>query len=725
MDSLDVLQNGSPAELEEWFLGALEKEPLPVKDMLAVLEKISSEAGAESACGLAELMLENPEAVGRTAVPDLLQLLCRCNGNKPEFGRDCRKILKPVFSSRVDKAFLKNVGFGELKPSESLRRLAVLAELHDGTLCYEKTWGFGQVKRIDDFYEKVTIDFVKKAGHEMSMAYAAESLRVIDETHLLARLHNDRDGLMALVAETPAEVVRITLRSYGNMPIADLKDYLVDEGVVAESDWKNFWDAARKELKNDALVHIPSKRSEDITLLASADEHLQQQFSELNELRDPESILKKVDAMETEGTLKGVEGDNARILADKLAFAVWGAEGKLPDHVARALLMAERYNLVDENGTLGSRGVAVNDTLLALLESDVLTTALLNLPVRAVNGLLEMCASRFSDLLAERLIESLPQLSASIVMESISVIKQLEQDDALNEFIAELLAQRSASPALIIWILKNIDEVEAKAHSDRFEILRQGVDAIEWPAAGDQLRAQHQIRSIFESGSCFADQMSPLSHEQRIVLLNQVQSSRGWDESDKRAVMAGIMKVFPELHALVASDEPDEEPRGHFTSWRTYRQRQEQFKKLMEVEIPENSREIAVARSYGDLRENAEYKYAKEHQRILYRRRDEMEEDLKRVKGYDFSDCGTELAGMGTIVTIRRPDGTTERFSILGEWDRDEDLNIISNLSRLAQLLDGHKVGDEVMLPSADGEEPCTIVSVKELDDAVKAWLAE
>jgi transcription elongation GreA/GreB family factor len=279
----------------------------------------------------------------------------------------------------------------------------------------------------------------------------------------------------------------------------------------------------------------------------------------------------------------------------------------------------------------------------------------------------------------------------------------------------------------MLWILRNREKVEGWGHNDRAELLRQGFDAIEWPAAGVQLRAQHQIRGLFESGSWFSENMQVLSHEQRIVMLNLVQSCRGWEEADKRGVLAGIIKAFPELQQTVgAGAEVVEESKGRFTSWRTYVDRQAQLKKLTEIEIPENAREIAVARSYGDLRENAEYKYAKEHQRILYLRRDEMEADIKAVKGHDFSGRSTDIAGMGTMVTIRRPDGREEQFCILGEWDRDEELNIISNLSRLAKLLDGHKVGDKVELPSGnDSEELCEILAIAGLNDAVKAWLAE
>jgi len=721
----EELQGKSREEMEEWFLNAVESKPLPVEQMLAVLADMG-ELNASSADRLGELMQ------GVLVVPDdqalmlrLLEMRCGWNGDSAEFSKVCKKAVKPFFATRLEKAYVKNVGFRDkTAPSECIRRLKILSKLEKGTLCYEKTWGFGTVKRIDDFYERITINFVNRLGHDMSMAYASETLELISNDHLLARLHGEPEALKAMLKEDPAEVVRITLRSYGAMNVLDLKDRLVDE-VMPESDWKSFWDAARKPLKKDSMVHIPAKRADPITLLSSPDEHLQQQFSGLAALRDPESIIAKVDALDADGAFKDLGDENAVILGDRLGFAIWGAEGRHPDLMARALLMSYRYGVVSGEGTIGERKTSARETLEALLDSKVLLEALTKLPVRAVSGLLELASKELPDVLAERLIVLLPKLAISVVTESIMWIEKIGHEEDLIEFIDGVLAGRKASPALMLWILRNIEKVEGWGHSDRAELLRQGFDAIEWPDVGEQLRAQHQIRGLFESGSWFAEKMQVLSPEQRIVMLNLVQSCRGWEEADKRGVLAGIIKTYPELHQAVSSgSEVEEEPKGRFTSWRTYQERKEQFKKLTEIEIPENAREIAVARSYGDLRENAEYKYAKEHQRILYLRRDEMEADINAVKGHDFSGRSTEIAGMGTIVTIRRPDGREEQFCILGEWDRDEGLNIISNLSRLAQMLDGHGVGDKVDLPADEGDELCEVVAIEGLNDAVRAWLA-
>jgi transcription elongation GreA/GreB family factor len=117
----------------------------------------------------------------------------------------------------------------------------------------------------------------------------------------------------------------------------------------------------------------------------------------------------------------------------------------------------------------------------------------------------------------------------------------------------------------------------------------------------------------------------------------------------------------------------------------------------VQKKIPANSKEIAIARSYGDLRENHEYKAAKEMQKILMRRKEELESQLTRARGMDFANAKTDVAGPGTVVQVTDPaSGQTETFTILGAWDSDPDKGVISYLTPIAQALINHRVGDEV-----------------------------
>jgi transcription elongation GreA/GreB family factor len=165
---------------------------------------------------------------------------------------------------------------------------------------------------------------------------------------------------------------------------------------------------------------------------------------------------------------------------------------------------------------------------------------------------------------------------------------------------------------------------------------------------------------------------------------------------DKRSLLARLVKSHPAVQSLISGDQVKQEA-SLLVSWKSLERRREEYQELVQKKIPANSREIAIARSYGDLRENHEYKAAKEMQKILMRRKDELETQLTRARGTDFSNPRTDIASIGTIV--RATDlGTnqSETFTILGAWDSDPDQGIISYLSPVAQSLMNRKVGDEV-----------------------------
>ena len=137
-----------------------------------------------------------------------------------------------------------------------------------------------------------------------------------------------------------------------------------------------------------------------------------------------------------------------------------------------------------------------------------------------------------------------------------------------------------------------------------------------------------------------------------------------------------------------------------------------------------NAKEIAVARSYGDLRENFEYKAAKDMQRVLMARRADLETMMSKVRPTDFSEAPKGGAGIGSTVTLEYPGGRVEHFHILGEWDQQPDQHIISSSTRMAKALAGKKPGDKVLVPAEDGAEvECALRSVEDLPAEIREWV--
>jgi transcription elongation GreA/GreB family factor len=165
---------------------------------------------------------------------------------------------------------------------------------------------------------------------------------------------------------------------------------------------------------------------------------------------------------------------------------------------------------------------------------------------------------------------------------------------------------------------------------------------------------------------------------------------------DKRSLLARLVKAHPAVQSLITGDQPQKES-ALLVSWESLQRRQTEYRELVDKKIPANSKEIAVARSYGDLRENHEYKAAKEMQKILLRNKDELEAQFNRARGMDFSNAKTDVVGPGTVVIVTNlVTNQTETFTILGAWDSEPERGVISYLTPVAMSLLNRKVGDEV-----------------------------
>jgi transcription elongation GreA/GreB family factor len=201
---------------------------------------------------------------------------------------------------------------------------------------------------------------------------------------------------------------------------------------------------------------------------------------------------------------------------------------------------------------------------------------------------------------------------------------------------------------------------------------------------------------ILEDQALIAELTSSADIEIIKDLTRALKLSPVFDDMDKRSLLARLVKAHPAIQSLISGEQTKQEA-ALLVSWESLERRRVEYQELVEKKIPANSKEIAIARSYGDLRENHEYKAAKEMQKILMRQKEDLEAALNRARGQDFANASTEVVGAGTIVVVTDlATNQTETFTILGAWDSDPDKGIISYLTPVAMALVNRKVSDEV-----------------------------
>jgi transcription elongation factor GreA len=133
----------------------------------------------------------------------------------------------------------------------------------------------------------------------------------------------------------------------------------------------------------------------------------------------------------------------------------------------------------------------------------------------------------------------------------------------------------------------------------------------------------------------------------------------------------------------------------------------------MDVEVPANSKEIAFALSLGDLRENAEYKAAKEKQEILNSTAAKLKEEIERAQIFDPNTVTSDRVSFGTkIVLSNDTTGREEEYTILGPWESDPENRIISYLSPFGNAILNKTSGESFIFSRNDEKLSYTVKQI-------------
>lgn len=119
----------------------------------------------------------------------------------------------------------------------------------------------------------------------------------------------------------------------------------------------------------------------------------------------------------------------------------------------------------------------------------------------------------------------------------------------------------------------------------------------------------------------------------------------------------------------------------------------------------EVAQKIKEAREQGDLSENAEYDAAKDEQRDIEARIEELEKLLKNVEVVDEDDVNIDVVSVGCRVKIYDAEFEEEvEYQIVGSTEADSLNFKISNESPVGAALIGRKVGETVEVETQAGE---------------------
>lgn len=671
----EYLASDDLATIEDDWIAEIERDATDLDYFVSLAQALATAGEEDRARGLLELY--DAELLERGHATTRLELLRRAGPLVVRFNKMQREVLatlerlwgeRPNYRSMIEYVGLHRSIDTPNKLWDAVVRLQSLQLFDVGAIVAMAGQGVGRIAEVNLPLETLKIDFDRKAGVTVGFRAAAKLLKPLPPGHLLRRKLEEPDALARLRDEQPTELLRAVLETAeGPLTAGEIREML--SGVVSEAQWTSWWAAARKH--RQVVASASGRQSYRWEASAAGALAAVRSAFARAEPRARMEIFRK-NAVRDDELVRDMAGDLASMAAEALesdpglAFEIWfllERAGRLPE-----ALSGEIDQLT---------GPAVDcRRLLAGIEDRLLRERALAMLRERRPDWLEV----YRDHLAR---ESDPRLLTTIA-DALAAADR----PAFERWIDDLLAQPRRATAAFVWLAERAAEDEWLRARSPLRLMQQVLLAL----IADEFSAYRaRLRPLSESGGTLPRLLAHLEPEQGPTALEAIRRASGLESYQKEPLASALVMRFPELR---------EENAGGplYATAEAITAKREELRRLTEVEIPANRKAIEEARAMGDLRENFEYKSARERHEYLNTRVAALHRDLGRARPIDFAAVDTSEVRIGARVHVAAADGRQRTLSLLGPWDSRPEDGILSYESDLARALLGKTLGETVAL---------------------------
>ncbi len=594
---------------------------------------------------------------------------------------------------------------------------AKLDAMEAGAYVIHRSWGFGQIKSYDEAAQRLIIDFQSKKGHPMDPAFCITTMDVLPPKHLLVRKQTDTRAIEDLIANNPAQLVVEALQAYPNNAATAIELEITLAQVIGEEKFKKWWSAAKKLVAKDPRIAVPEKKTECYVVRetpVSAEDEIVEQFNGTRSARRriqlAEELLSSVGKKDIKGDMTGVLKGLAESVKDSnqidTAERLYGAAVR--DDLAKAIDSQEQFDPSQSSIIANVRD------LPAIAEK---------IPVQFQSRFLDLIQETHPIEARDILFNLLKTSQGKFTTECINFLVEHDHADELAATLQRWQTEQNLRAPVLLWIVKN-------RHSKKFAKLLNDLitprllSAIFYAIDYEALQASSARRIpladiLSEDTELISDLLSMADPETARDLANTLMLNQGFEELTKKSLLARFIKIFPNIQSLVAADAESKEEQL-LVSRESYDRKAAEYELIKSKKIPENKAAIATAREHGDLKENSEYKMAKQDQQVLMAQKTLLERDLGRARVTDFKEATSDTVGIGTIIEVKHAStGSTTKYTVLGAWDGDPEKNIISYKTALGAALLGKKAGESAKVKTGASEEEYSVVSIRRYVDSL------
>ncbi|MDQ1272443.1 MAG: hypothetical protein QG591_1073 [Planctomycetota bacterium] len=712
-------------KLEDAWLGIIDSNSKNLQALFEVVDLLAKREDKKRAHDF--LVTLAPHYKQRGHYQDVLEILKKVLEYNPKEKGMAKEIAECYSHIYKDRPYAKDLIEKTCIETTSDIRCAITKlekyfYLDCGDYVYHKSWGVGQVFSVDAQGEKVNINFEKKSNHSVAMDIAPAILQKLDKDDLLAMIYAQKDVLNKMIEENPVDLIKLTLKYFkGKASVSHIKNRLIS-GVIPPEAWSRWWTSTKKLLKKDPYIKLTdgTPTTSFLEFRASPMSHHHEILEKLSQTKD---ISKKIAITKSYiSEMKNTEISKETLCEIVALFKNESDQlyGTNPSLVTECLLLLDEIQgvLMEEPG----KYIPGIETLISTHK--ILPELVENMDIleykKHVLGLIKKIKSESW----QKEFVSLFFANSGNLWEFI--IRELVAEDkrhATEEIALRLFNHFNAYPEHYIWFCKNgmhgrhtelYNNIDPATMFNRLiELLDNLYFKIQKGREGDFKTIVNKIKNLLEDkGTDYA--INILNDANAESIFNVVSSSKGLEDWIKVSIESVIQDRYPDLFEKPGLPKLDESK--IYVTKEGYERRKREFDHLMNIEFPENARDLGEAISRGDLRENAEYKAAREKQAMLVEKAERIKAELQKVVIIDPHSIRPGTAAPGTKVTIRHQGKTEiEIYTILGPWDVDIEKGIISYLSPIGKGLLDKTAGETITIKLPEGESIYEIVKIEKV----------
>lgn len=658
--------------VEELWLEALDRQPVPIAELLEVRRRLYELNQKSLARTLLELAADNQEAAGDPAgALATLREVVRLT-DKP--GRSLLSRLEAALrdsragSPSRDAVLERYDLVGARKPLEVLEEMETWLSYDTGTVVEVQGQGVGRVVDVNLELGNIKVDIGAAKPVSVPFGAAARYLRRLPEGDFLRRKVEEPEVLTEWVREAPGEALAEILTSLETpTDVAAIKGAL--DGILPASAWSSWWAKARKHPRIMSSGSGSRLKYEVTTSAASATEAMLDELAAA-EARERLAVARRLaargpDAAAATGAYLADSLSDLEASDPGLAWETTEVLTDLPGGEQAAA--ASRARLLETVPVLRMlEGIAERTARQTLLEA-----VRESRPASWAETWAEWFLHEDSNPLLDHIAATLVNAGAEDQLDDAleAVFRSHESHAAAFMWACEAMASDTASEPVrrrrTVSLLEKLPDTLAKPE---FSAHRSRAKALLDPGGT-------AILLVLEA----ANAQQAARFAQRISRLDVVEPDR--------------QRVVQEAAARRQTATPTESEEPMLVATRpAIDRRRAELKQLLEVEIPKTLKGINAAAAEGDLRENFEYHMLRDRQELQSAKAAKLQRELGQVRVLEPGAADTSAVNIGTVVHFDDADPVT----ILGVWDADVAARVFANGAGLSQQLLGHEVGDRV-----------------------------